>query len=79
MRCLIAANPEKSALRRIQTELAELYIQVAEKTSDISYLDKAWDICEKVQWEYDLWFGRSIPIMAHIKKFNEVIKKGHRP
>ncbi len=57
--------------RRLYIETAELCLKIAREASgeeEKTYLDKAWDLCEDVQWgNYDLWFGRSISIMAHIQ------------
>lgn len=68
---LLKTNPPKDVQRRVQIELAELYLKVARSTSNPEEkkkaLGQAWKICEKIQWEYDLWFGRSIPIMANVK------------
>jgi len=67
---LLKTDLPKDVQRRVQIESAELYLKIAgeaEGDERKKALDQAWKICEKIQWEYDLWFGRSIPIMANVK------------
>ena len=69
-RLLRAGVDDTSAERRLQMDLARLYLQLGRETSGSeqeNFLNQAFEICEEVQWGgYDLWFGQSIGVMAHV-------------
>lgn len=69
-RLLRAGVDDTSAKRRLQMDLARLYLQLGRETSgseQAGFLDQAFALSEEVQWGgYDLWFGQSIGIMAHV-------------
>ncbi len=70
-RLLNAGLDDPNALRRLQMDVARLYLQLGrEKTGEAreNYLKRTFELCEEIQWGgYDLWFGQSISIMAHVE------------
>jgi tetratricopeptide (TPR) repeat protein len=65
------AKPEKNAKRQIMGEILEILITEADKSKgaeQAAYIKKASKYIEDILWEQDLWFGRAIVAMAHIKK-----------
>lgn len=70
-RLLNAGVDDASAERRLQMDLARLYLQLGREASGAQreeYFGKAFTLAEEVQWGgYDLWFGQSIGIMAHVE------------
>ncbi len=59
--------------RRVQTEMAEVALRVAELPATDpavkkQILQEAVKTCEKIQWKgMDLWFAKSVVILAHVK------------
>jgi outer membrane protein assembly factor BamD (BamD/ComL family) len=55
--------------RQIQGELAELLIKLAEADPQgrATYLPRIEKIINELMWKQDLWFGKSIAMMAHMK------------
>jgi len=69
----LKAKPPRHIERQIMGELVELLLQEADKVKGAprtEYLKKAQVYIEKILWVQDLWFGRAIVAMAHIKKMN---------
>ncbi len=70
-RLLDAGLDDRNAERRLQMDLARLFLQLGREASGEEreqYLDQAYEVCEEIQWGgYDLWFGRSISVMAHVE------------
>lgn len=70
-RLLNVGLDDESAERRLQIDLARLYLRLGREASGSAkdaYLNQAFELCEEVQWGgYDLWFGRSISIMAQVE------------
>ena len=51
-------------------ELAQLMVKVAESgtgPADTALLDAAQKEINKLMWQQDIWFGRSVSLMAHIR------------
>ena len=61
--------------RRVKTEMAELGLRIAENPNTTpaakkAVLDEASKLCQEVQWKgTDLWFAKTVVILAHIKMF----------
>lgn len=56
--------------RQAQFEYAQLLVKIADETKTAEkngYLDKASKAIEKLFWIRDLWFGRAVALMAHIR------------
>jgi TolA-binding protein len=71
-RCVLLAKPEdKEIERKLMIEMAETCFKAGEKLTGKDrevFFKQAKDLCDKVQWEgVDLWFGRSVVIMAHME------------
>ena len=70
-RLLRSEMEDEGAMRRLQMDLARLYLQLGREASGSErerFLDLAFEMCEEVQWGgYDLWFGQSISLMAHVE------------
>ncbi|MCF7838422.1 MAG: tetratricopeptide repeat protein [Candidatus Marinimicrobia bacterium] len=69
---VMATNPERSALRRLQADTAILMVRQAESLpvgdARNQLLTKAEKLCEDIQWGgMDLAFGQSIPTLARSK------------
>jgi TolA-binding protein len=70
-RALKAGIEDRNARRALQIDLARLYLRLgreAEGAARRRHLDRSFKLCEDVQWGgYDVWFGRSISIMANVE------------
>ncbi len=69
---LLRADPEPQLKRRLQVETAELMVRAARAAGRgrqrDRWLERAGELCEQVHWGgLDLWFGRTIPVMAEIE------------
>ena len=55
--------------RMFTFEYAQLLVKVAESgtTVDAGMLDSAQKQIDKLMWQQDIWFGRSVALMAHIR------------
>ncbi|MBQ3810939.1 MAG: hypothetical protein II839_09005 [Kiritimatiellae bacterium] len=55
--------------RMFTFEHAQLLVKVAEsgKTVDTGMLQTAQNVINKLMWQQDIWFGRSVALMAHIR------------
>ncbi len=72
-RCAIKAKPKKHVDRQLKCELAELLLQIAEKATPAArktHLVEVQKYVDEILWKQDLWFGRAIVMLAHIKKMN---------
>ncbi len=69
-RMALRAEPEKHIKRQIQGELAETLILLAEEAEGKqreTLLAETKKIAEDILWVQDLWFGRAIVILAHMR------------
>jgi TolA-binding protein len=70
-RLIKAGMDDDGAKRRLQMDLARLFLQLGRESSgseQSDFLNRAYSLCEDVQWGgYDLWFGQSIGLMANIE------------
>lgn len=61
----------KAIRRQVITEKAELLVKLAEEEADKAkrkkYFKQIEDICNEILWVQDLWFGKAIVILAHLK------------
>lgn len=68
----LKAKAEKYVIRQLQGELAELYLQLGEEAKGNerkAYFKKCSDLTETILYGgQDLWFGKSIVMMAHMRK-----------
>ena len=64
----IAGMPDNMQ-RQAQFEYAQLLVKVADENpaEKNAYLDKASEAIKKLFWIRDLWFGRAVALMAHIR------------
>ena len=69
LRCVLNSKPDDDyTRRRIETEMAELLVKVAEQAADTnrtSALKEARILCNDVMWTQDDLFGRAVVILAH--------------
>ncbi len=69
-RLLAIGLEEEGATRRLMADVARLLLRLGRDASGAQreeYLDQAFELCEEIQFGgYDLWFGQSIGIMAHV-------------
>ncbi len=79
---MIKAKPEGPVLRQAQSEKAELCVKFAEQIYDTRradaerFLKMAWKLSEDIQWKgIDIWFGKSIVVMAHVYKIRGEAEK----
>ncbi len=70
-RLLQAGLDDPSAERRLQMDLARLYLRLGRESEGEErerYLNQSFELSEKIQWGgYDLWWGQSISVMAHVE------------
>lgn len=69
-RMALKANPERHIDRQLKSELCEVLIQLAEtaKGAEREALLKETDTLVKaILWVQDVWFGRAIVMMAHMR------------
>ena len=68
---------KKHIRRQILSEMSELMIKLAEETSDKTKRQKYFkaidEINNEILWVQDLWFGKAIVIMAHMKMIEDDI------
>lgn len=68
---VLRTNPSDALKRRIQYELASLYVRAAKDVEGVpraALLDKAQKLCDEIQWKgIDLWFGKSVIVLANIR------------
>ncbi len=68
---LLKANPEQNVKRQVMGELLEILVKEAENSTGKqrdAYIKQANKYIDDILWVQDLWFGRAIVAMAHIKK-----------
>ena len=71
---LAAVDPkaEKHVFRQLYGEKAEMLMKLAEETTDATQrearLKEVEEAIAKLLWNKDLWFGKSVVMMAHIRK-----------
>lgn len=61
---------EEHVKRQVLTETAEVLVRLAEKAPPekrARYIDKIENITNEILWVQDLWFGKAIVILAHVK------------
>ena len=67
---VLSASTDKGTVRRLQAEVADLYVRQASKVpfeQKEKLLVEAKKLCETIQWGgLDIWFGQSIITMANI-------------
>jgi TolA-binding protein len=69
-RTVLRATPERHVTRQIQSELAELLVLKARDASAADrkrLLAEVQKIAEEILWVQDLWFGRAIVLLAHVR------------
>lgn len=74
-RMALRANPERSTQRMLQSELAELILRMAREMDDSpqrqALIAEVQQIIDEILWVQDVWFGRAIVMMAHIRMMND--------
>lgn len=76
-RVLKAKNP-RHVERQVNGELCELLIRLGEESSGktrTKYFAEAEKIANELLWVQDLWFGRAIVFLAHIRMVEGDVKK----
>lgn len=73
---LLKAKPAKHVRRQAQGEMAELMVKMCEDDEKLSksYLPKIEKLCHEILWIQDVWFGKAIVYLAHVKKMGGDIK-----
>ncbi len=70
-RMALRAQPERHIERQLQSELAELLMLAARDATEESrreaYLAEVQKLAEDILWVQDLWFGRAIVLLAHMR------------
>jgi tetratricopeptide (TPR) repeat protein len=66
---ILKAKLEKALRRRVLCEMGDLMVRTAEKypSEKASYLPEVKKIFNEILWQQDLWFGKAIVLMAHVK------------
>ena len=66
----LKAKMERHIKRQLTGEMAELMLklgEMADKTERKKYFADVNKICQELLWLQDIWFGKAIVMMAHIK------------
>jgi tetratricopeptide (TPR) repeat protein len=73
---LLGAKPVKNVRRQAQGEMAELMVKMCEEDEKVrkAYLPKVEKLCNEILWIQDVWFGKAIVYLAHVKKMSGDIK-----
>ncbi len=73
---VINAKPVKHVRRQAQGEMAELMVKMCEEDPKVrqAYLPKIEKLCNEILWVQDVWFGKAIVYLAHMKKMKGDIK-----
>lgn len=69
-RMALRAEPERHIARQMMSELAELLIRMAETVTGAereALLTEVQPILDEILWVQDLWFGRAIGNLAHVR------------
>ncbi len=69
-RMALKTDPERHIKRLLQSELAEVLLRVAETESGparMAGFDEIQKIVDDILWVQDVWFGRGIVMMAHMR------------
>ena len=69
-RAALLAKPERHIDRQLKSELAEVLIKLAENAKgepQKKLFAEITKIADEILWVQDLWFGRAIVLMAHMK------------
>ncbi|MBC8453698.1 tetratricopeptide repeat protein [PVC group bacterium] len=67
----LKADMERYVSRQLEGELAEILLKLGEESTGAErekYFEKTSKIIDKLLWVQDLWFGKAIVMMAHMKK-----------
>jgi TolA-binding protein len=71
---MLKAKQPSYVIRQIEGEKGELLVELAESTKDkakrAAYIKQLDKVTEELLWKQDLWFGKAIVYMAHIKMMN---------
>lgn len=74
-RLIAKGKMEQHVERQVQGETAELLVKLAEETQDPqqrkTYFKDIETILNKILWIQDLWFGKGIVMMAHVKMLED--------
>lgn len=69
-RILLKAKVEKHIRRQVLSEMAEILVKLAETATSQeqkAYLAEADKLIREILWKQDVWFGKAIVQLAHIK------------
>ncbi len=69
-RMAIKTKPERHVTRQLQSELSEVLIQLAEQAKGPereALLKETKAIVDEILWKQDVWFGRAVVMMAHMR------------
>lgn len=66
---VLKAKIERHVQRQVLGEIAELLVKLAQNNpaQRATYAKQITEILNKLMWEQDVWFGKAIVIMAHMK------------
>jgi len=77
-RMLLALPLEETIRRSIEAESAELILRLAPQEKDsaakAALIKEADELCNKLLWKQDIWFGKAIVMKAHLLKMQNKIK-----
>ena len=75
---LTIPNLEEGIRRSIEAESAELILRLAplekDSTARSALIKEAEELCNKLLWKQDIWFGKAIVMKAHLFKLRNDIK-----
>jgi len=66
----LKGKPPRHIERQFQSELAELLVKMGAESDKpeerANYFREAREICDKILWVQDVWFGKAIVMLAHM-------------
>jgi TolA-binding protein len=76
-RYALSAKPARHIERQLKSELAEVLLRRAKEASEAerdALLKQTKDLVDEILWVQDLWFGRGIVMLAHMRMLNNNIE-----
>jgi tetratricopeptide (TPR) repeat protein len=76
-RAALKAKPERHIDRQLKSELCEVLLQMAEEADSAArpaFIKELQKHVDEILWVQDLWFGRAIVMLAHMRKMENDIE-----
>ena len=67
---VIGSNPPNHVKRQMMSERAQVLLELAEESDGNereTYLTEIEKVCDEIFWQQDVWFGKAVVMLAHIR------------